>query len=43
MLSWAGYQIVTIYIMSNISRSKCNHAMKYGHLIEYNISNIFLQ
>ena len=42
MLSRAGYQIVTIYIMSNISRSKGNHAIKYGHLIEY-ISNIFLQ
>ena len=34
MLSQAGKQTVTIYILSNISRSKDNHTMKFGQLIE---------
>ena len=30
-------------MLSNISRSKENQAMKFGHLIEYNKRNIFHQ
>ena len=29
--------------MSNISKSKNNQAMKLGQLIEYNMSNIFVE
>ena len=29
--------------MPDISRSKDNQAMKFGHLIEYNMTNIFLE
>ena len=28
-------------VLFNISRSKCNQTMKFGHLIEYNMRNIF--
>ena len=35
-------QIITIYILPNISRSKVNQTIKFGQLIEYNIRNIFL-
>ena len=27
-----GKQIIAIYILTNISRSKCNQAMKFGQL-----------
>ena len=30
-------------VLSNISRSKGNHTMKFGQLIEYNMKNIFLE
>ena len=30
-------------MLTNISRSKCNPAMKFGHLIEYNVRYIFLK
>ena len=30
-------------ILSNISRSKGNLTMKFGQLIEYNMSNVFLE
>ena len=30
-------------ILTNISRIKCNQAMKFGQLIEYNTRNIFLE
>ena len=33
----------TIHILPNISRSKDNQTMKFGHLIEYNMRNIFLE
>ena len=35
-------QTIAIHIFPNISRSKDNHATKYGQLIEYNIKNIFI-
>ena len=34
-------QIITIHLLPNISRSKSNHAMKFGQLTEYNMGNIF--
>ena len=34
---------IAIHKLTNISRSKDNQAMKFGQLIEYNMSNIFLQ
>ena len=34
MTSQPGQQTITIYILTNISRSKDNQAMKYGQLIE---------
>ena len=30
-------------ILPNISRSKGNETMKFGHLIDYNMRNIFLE
>ena len=30
-------------ILSNISKSKNNQKMKFGHLLEYNMRNIFLK
>ena len=30
-------------MLTNISRSKENQAMKFGQLIEYNMRNIFLE
>ena len=35
--------VVTIHTLLNISRSKCNQAMKFDHLIEHNVKNIFLE
>ena len=43
MMSQPHYQVIVIYILSNISRSKDNQAMKYGQLIEYNMRNFFLE
>ena len=43
MTSHTGTQTVTISILSDISRSKTNYAMKFGQLIEYNMRNIFLE
>ena len=34
---------MAIHILTNISRSKDNQAMKLGQLIEYNITNIVLK
>ena len=39
----AGQQIITIKTLFNISRSKDNHSMKFGHLIKYDVRSIFLQ
>ena len=38
-----GYQRIAIHILTNISRSKGNQAMKYCQLTEYNMKNIFLE
>ena len=43
MTSQPGLQTVAIYILPNISQRKGNQTMKFGQLIEYNESNIFLQ
>ena len=43
MTSQAGQQAIVINILSNISKSKVNQTMKFGQLIEYNMSNIFLE
>ena len=42
MISQTGQIIVSIHILPIISRSKGNHAMKSGQLIELNMRNIFL-
>ena len=36
MMSKTRQQIVTLHILHNISRSKDNQAIKFGHVIEYN-------
>ena len=38
-----GIQIITIHILSNISRSKGNQTKKFGQVLERNLRNIFLQ
>ena len=43
MTSKPGQQIIVIYILPNISKSKANQAIKPGQLIEYNLRNIFLE
>ena len=43
MTSQTDQQLITIHVLSNISRGKSNQAMKFGQLIEYNASNFFLQ
>ena len=43
MTSQPGQQTTAIHILTNISRSKGNQAMKLGQLIDYNMRNIFLE
>ena len=43
MTSQPGEQTIAIHIMSNISRSKGNQAIKFGQLLEYNMRNIFVE
>ena len=43
MTSQTGQPIITIHILSNISRSKGNQAMKFGQVIEYNMRKIILE
>ena len=43
MASQPGLQAIAKRILPNISQSKGNKTMKFGHLIEYNKRNIFLQ
>ena len=43
MTSQPGLQVIAKRILPNISQSKGNKTMKFGHLIEYNKRNIFLQ
>ena len=42
MTSQPGSETITIQKLLNISRSKDNQAMRFGHLIENNMRNIFL-
>ena len=37
------YQAIVMHILHNILRSKGNQKMTFGHLIEYNQKNIFLE
>ena len=43
MTSQPGQQINVMQVLPNISRSKGNETMKFGHLIDYNMRNIFLE
>ena len=43
MTSQLGEQTIIAHILPNISRSKCNQAMKFHQFIEYNTKNIFLE
>ena len=36
-------QVIAIYILPNILRSKGDQARNFGLLMEYNMTNIFLQ
>ena len=38
-----GKQIILIHIFPDISRYIGNQTMKFGQLMEYNVTNIFLQ
>ena len=38
-----GKQTIAIHILPNISRSKGKQKMKFGQLIEYHMSNNFLE
>ena len=41
MTSQPGKHMIAIHMLPNISRSKGNKTMKFGQLIEYNMSSIF--
>ena len=43
MMSSTEKRMITIYILSNISRSKGNHVMKFGKLRKYKIRYNFLE
>ena len=43
MMSQTSKQTITIHIWPNLSRSKGNQTVRFGHLIEYNTRNIFLE
>ena len=43
MTSQLGKQKIAIQVLPNISRSKGNQTMKFGQLIEYNMTKKFLQ
>ena len=43
MTSQTGQQIITIHMLLDISRNEVNQAMKFGQLIKYSVTNIFLQ
>ena len=43
MTSQPGSQATAIHILSNISGSKSNQAMKLGQLLDYDKRNVFLQ
>ena len=43
MASQPGKHTIAMHVLTNISRSKYDQTMKFGHLIEYNMRNIFLE
>ena len=43
MTSQPGQQTILIQILPNISRSNGNQTMKFGQLVECNMTNIFLE
>ena len=43
MTSQPGSQTIAIHTLPNISRSKDNHTIKFGQLIEYNMRNTFVE
>ena len=43
MKSKLGYPTIVVHILPNISRSKDNQTMKFGQLIEYNMTKNFLE
>ena len=43
MTSQPGKQTIAIQILHNISQSKNNRTMKFGQLIEYNMTNFSLE
>ena len=43
MTSQPGNKTIRIHIVLNITRSKDNQTREFGHLIEYNMRNIFLE
>ena len=43
MMSQRGKQTISIHTLPNILKNKDNHAMMFGHLIEYKMQIIFLK
>ena len=43
MTSWTGQQIITIYTLPNILKSKGTQTVRLGQLTEYKVRNIFSQ
>ena len=43
MTSQTGKHTITIQILHNISKSKGHEEMKFGQLIEFKMTNIFLE
>ena len=43
MASQPGKLTIATHILSNISRNKRNKVIKFGQLIKYNMTNIFLE
>ena len=43
LISKPGYETIVIHKLLNISRSKDNQTMKFGHLIECNMRNILVE
>ena len=43
MTSQTGQQTITIHVLPNISRSKCNQTMKFRRLKKYCMSNTYFE
>ena len=43
MTPQAGQKMITIYLLSNISKCKGNQTIKIGQLIEYNLTKFFFK